>query len=43
MRELGAPVAGELSGHVFNDRPGHRFDDGTFAGACLIEARGRVG
>ena len=38
MRELGAPVAGELSGHVFNNRPGHSFDDGTFAGACLIEA-----
>lgn len=38
MRELGAPVAGELSGHVFNNRPGHSFDDGTFAGACLVEA-----
>lgn len=38
MRELGAPVAGELSGHVFNNRPGHSFDDGTFAGCCLIEA-----
>jgi phosphomannomutase len=38
MRELGAPVAGELSGHIFNNRPGHSFDDGTFAGVCLIEA-----
>ena len=43
MRELGAPVAGELSGHVFNNRPGHSFDDGTFAGACLIEALGQSG
>ena len=38
MRELNAPVAGELSGHIFNNRPGHSFDDGTFAGVCLIEA-----
>lgn len=38
MRELSAPVAGELSGHIFNNRPGHSFDDGTFAGVCLIEA-----
>ena len=43
MRELGAPVAGELSGHVFNNRTGHSFDDGTFAGACLIEALGQSG
>lgn len=42
MRELGAPVAGELSGHVFNNRPGHSFDDGTFAGACLLEALGHA-
>lgn len=38
MRELHAPLAGELSGHVFADMPLHTFDDGTFAGCHLLKA-----
>jgi phosphomannomutase/phosphoglucomutase len=43
LKESGAPLAGEMSGHIFfNDRwPG--FDDGMYAGARLLEilSRGR--
>ncbi|MFL6693120.1 MAG: phosphomannomutase/phosphoglucomutase [Ramlibacter sp.] len=41
MRELKAPLAGEMSGHLFlNDRwPG--FDDGTYAGCRLLEILSR--
>jgi phosphomannomutase len=41
MRELGAPLAGEMSGHLFfNDRwPG--FDDGSYAGCRLLEILSR--
>jgi len=37
LKESGAPLAGEMSGHIFfNDRwPG--FDDGMYAGARLLE------
>jgi phosphomannomutase/phosphoglucomutase len=37
LKETGAPLAGEMSGHIFfNDRwPG--FDDGMYAGARLLE------
>jgi phosphomannomutase len=38
MRELGAPLAGELSGHVLADFENHAFDDGTFAGCYLLKA-----
>ena len=38
MRELGAPLAGELSGHVLADIEYHAFDDGTFAGCYLLKA-----
>jgi phosphomannomutase len=38
MRELGAPLAGELSGHVLTNIPYHTFDDGTFAGCYLLKA-----
>jgi phosphomannomutase len=38
MRELGAPLAGELSGHVFADVPLHAYDDGIFAGCHLLYA-----
>jgi phosphomannomutase len=38
MRELGAPLAGELSGHIFSDAPLHSYDDGTFAGCHLLTA-----
>lgn len=41
MRALDAPLAGEMSGHLFlNDRwPG--FDDGTYAGCRLLEILSR--
>jgi phosphomannomutase len=38
MREVGAPLAGELSGHVFSDIPLHAYDDGIFAGCHLLQA-----
>ena len=38
MRELGAPLAGELSGHVLSDIEYHAFDDGIFAGCYLLKA-----
>lgn len=43
MRELGAPLAGELSGHIFSDMPLHTYDDGTFAGAHLLYALEQLG
>ena len=41
LKETGAPLAGEMSGHMFfNDRwPG--FDDGMYAGARLLELLSR--
>jgi phosphomannomutase len=38
MRELGAPLAGELSGHIIADFENHAFDDGIFAGCYLLKA-----
>jgi phosphomannomutase len=38
MRELGAPLAGELSGHIMANIPNHAFDDGAFAGCYLLKA-----
>ncbi|HEU5086412.1 MAG TPA: phosphomannomutase/phosphoglucomutase [Roseiflexaceae bacterium] len=38
MRELGAPLAGELSGHIFGSVEHHYYDDGTFAGCLLLKA-----
>ena len=38
MREHGAPLAGELSGHVLTSLPLHTFDDGAFAGCYLLYA-----
>jgi phosphomannomutase/phosphoglucomutase len=42
LKETGAPLAGEMSGHIFfNDRwPG--FDDGMYAGARLLELLSRA-
>ena len=41
LRETGAPLAGEMSGHIFfNDRWGG-FDDGIYAAARLLELLGR--
>ena len=38
LRETGAPLAGEMSGHIFfNDERWFGFDDGLYAGARLLE------
>ena len=38
MRELNAPLAGELSGHILTNIQYHAFDDGIFAGCYLLKA-----
>ena len=38
MRESGALLAGEMSGHVFFKERWYGFDDGLYAGARLLEA-----
>ncbi len=43
MREVGAPLAGELSGHILASIPLHAYDDGTFAGAWLLYALSQLG
>ena len=37
MRELDAPLAGEMSGHVFFGERWYGFDDGTYTAARLLE------
>jgi phosphomannomutase/phosphoglucomutase len=37
LRETGAPIAGEMSGHVFFNERWYGFDDGLYAGARLLE------
>ncbi|MDB5732802.1 MAG: phosphomannomutase/phosphoglucomutase [Variovorax sp.] len=37
MRELDAPLGGEMSGHIFFKERGYGFDDGTYAGCRLLE------
>jgi phosphomannomutase/phosphoglucomutase len=37
LRELGAPLAGEMSGHIFFKERWYGFDDGVYAGARLLE------
>ncbi len=37
LKETGAPLAGEMSGHVFFKDRWYGFDDGMYAGARLIE------
>jgi len=37
LRETGAPLAGEMSGHVFFQERWFGFDDGLYAGARLLE------
>jgi phosphomannomutase/phosphoglucomutase len=41
MRETGALLAGEMSGHVFFKERWYGFDDGLYAGARLLEILGR--
>jgi phosphomannomutase len=43
MKETGAPLAGEMSGHIFFAHRWYGFDDGIYAGLRLIEAVGRLG
>lgn len=37
MKELGAPLAGELSGHIFIKERWYGFDDGVYVGARFLE------
>jgi phosphomannomutase len=37
MREVNAPLGGEMSGHIFFKERWFGFDDGTYAGARLLE------
>lgn len=37
MKELGSPLGGEMSGHIFFKERWFGFDDGTYAGARLLE------
>jgi phosphomannomutase len=41
MKELGAPLGGEMSGHIFFQERWFGFDDGTYAGARLLEILSR--
>ncbi|WP_186215857.1 phosphomannomutase/phosphoglucomutase [Burkholderia gladioli] len=42
LRETGAPLAGEMSGHVFFKDRWYGFDDGLYTGARLLEILARV-
>ncbi|TCP12102.1 phosphomannomutase [Crenobacter luteus] len=42
IKETGALVAGEMSGHVFFKERWYGFDDGLYAGARLLEVLSRV-
>jgi phosphomannomutase/phosphoglucomutase len=41
LKETGAPLAGEMSGHVFFKERWFGFDDGLYAGARLLEILSR--
>ncbi len=43
LRETGAPLAGEMSGHVFFKDRWYGFDDALYAGARLLEILSRSG
>ena len=43
MKELHAPLAGEMSGHMFFGERWYGFDDGMYAGARLLEILSRSG
>ena len=43
MKEIGAPLAGEMSGHVFFADEYYGFDDALYAGVRLIAASARLG
>jgi phosphomannomutase/phosphoglucomutase len=42
LRETGAPLGGEMSGHIFFSDRWYGFDDGLYAGARLLELLTRV-
>ena len=42
MKETGALLAGEMSGHIFFKERWYGFDDGLYAGARLLEILSRV-
>jgi phosphomannomutase/phosphoglucomutase len=42
LRETGAPLAGEMSGHIFFKDRWYGFDDGMYAGARLLEILSRL-
>jgi phosphomannomutase/phosphoglucomutase len=42
LRETGAPLGGEMSGHVFFKDRWYGFDDGLYAGARMLELLTRV-
>jgi phosphomannomutase/phosphoglucomutase len=41
LKEIGAPLAGEMSGHIFFKERWYGFDDGLYAGARLLEILSR--
>jgi phosphomannomutase len=41
MRELDSPLGGEMSGHIFFKERWYGFDDGTYAGARMLEILSR--
>ncbi len=43
MKETGAPLAGEMSGHIFFADDYYGFDDALYAGVRLIAAAARLG
>jgi phosphomannomutase len=43
MKETGAPLAGEMSGHIFFKHRWYGFDDALYAGVRLIEAVSQSG
>ena len=43
MREVGSPLAGEMSGHIFFGHRYYGFDDALYAAVQLIEAVGKLG
>ena len=42
MRETGAPIGGEMSGHIFIKDRWYGFDDGLYAGARMLELLSRM-
>lgn len=42
MKEINSPLGGEMSGHIFFKERWYGFDDGTYAGARLLEICSRV-